>query len=384
MTEREPILYIVVPCYNEAAVLDATARRLSEVRNAMVADGLIAPASRIVFVDDGSKDGTWEKIGHLCEASEEGAGFCSASEEGLGFCSASEEGLGFCSASEEGIGFCETSEEGPGFCEAFREGSGLFEATEAVSESCKTRATCFSGISLGRNVGHQNALYAGLMAVREQCDVTISLDADLQDDPELMPEMIRAYRNGHDIVYTVRTDRACDSAMKRTAASGFYRLMNGLGVEMIPHSADFRLLSRLALDRLSEYREQRIFLRGLVPLLGLPSTSVTFVRRARQGGESKYSVGRMLRLAMDGIVSLSLKPLDLIPAVGLLCLIPSLLWLLGHMGKEPGVSTIIASIWAVGGLLLLAIGILGQYIGRILQESCRRPRYQVRETRNLE
>ncbi len=311
-SENQSRLYLVIPCYNEEEILPQTARILAGQMKCMIAEKQISPESRIVFVDDGSRDQTWSVIETLMQ------------EERL-----------------------------------------------------------FAGIGLGRNTGHQNALYAGLMTVKNCCDVTISMDADLQDDPELIPQMIQEYQKGYEIVTTTRKDRNCDSFLKKTTAGIFYRLMKWMGAELPVHGADFRLLSKHALDILENFGEHQPFLRGLVPMIGLPSANLCFDRRPRSCGQSKYSWKRMMRFAADGVFSLSVRPLGMIGALGICCVITAGIWLLCHWNRQVSLGTIVASIWAVGGLILTAIGVLGQYLGRIYQEVLNRPRYTVRIIRNL-
>lgn len=315
MKGQEPgrILYLVIPCYQEEQVLPQTADELRAVMGSMTGAGLISPASKILFVDDGSRDGTWRWLKQRAE-------------------------------------------------------------TDPM----------FAALSLCHNVGHQNALYAGLMAAREHCDLTVSLDCDLQDDLALIPAMVEQFLAGNDIVYAVRSHRREESWFKKGTAFLFYRLMKLLGTETPADCGDFRLLSRRALEYLALYTEERPFLRGLVPLLGLPSATVYFDRRPRQAGKSKYSVGRMVRFALDGICSMSLRPLSLLFFLGALLFGGAGVWLLFHSLQPAGLGTVIATIWAVGGLLLIGMGILGQYIGRIWQAQLGRPRFLIRETCRIE
>ncbi len=315
MSERnqENRLYLVIPCYNEEEVLSATAMELECAMTEMIQSELISSDSKIVFIDDGSRDQTWKLIETLADSN-------------------------------------------PLFC----------------------------GIALGHNVGHQNALYAGLMMVKEHCHFTISMDADLQDDPNLLPQMVQKYVAGYDIVCTVRKDRNCDSFVKKTTAGLFYSALHMLGADIPKHGADFRLLSRDALEQLAQFKEHNPFLRGLIPQIGLPTTVLSFDRAPRRCGKSKYSFRRMMSFAADGIFSLSRKPLDLILIAGILCFAPSFLWLMFHVTASAELNIILASIWSVGGLILIALGILGQYIGRIYIETLNRPRYTICRTKNLE
>lgn len=308
------ILYLVVPCYNEEAVLPETAARLKEKYAALMAEGKISPESRICFVNDGSRDATWEIIERL--------------------------------HGEDPI---------------------------------------FRGIKLSRNRGHQNALLAGLMTVREECDAAISLDADLQDDINAIDEMIEKHREGYDIVYGVRSSRKKDTAFKRGTALAFYRLMRGMGVDMVYNHADYRLMSRRALAGLAEFREVNLFLRGLVPMVGYKSTTVEYERGERFAGESKYPLKKMLAFAFEGITSLSVRPIRMITALGMAIFGVSLGILIYaliryFMGATViGWASILVSIWALGGLQLLAIGIIGEYIGKIYLETKGRPRFLIEE-----
>lgn len=305
-------LYLVVPCYNEEAVLPETSRRLREKYDTLMASGKISPDSRIVFVNDGSKDRTWEIIREL-----------------------------------------------------------------------HTADPIFQGLCLSRNKGHQNALMAGLMTVRHQCDAVISMDADLQDDIHAIDAMVDAYAEGNEVVYGVRSSRKKDSFFKRTTAQGFYRLMSAMGVETVYNHADYRLMSRRALDALAEFQEVNLFLRGIVPLVGFRSTTVTYERGERFAGESKYPLKKMVSFAFEGITSLSIKPIRMIATLGGVVFAISLGILLysvirhftGH--TVPGWTFLAVSIWGLGGIQLLAIGIIGEYIGKIYLETKHRPKYIV-------
>lgn len=301
-------LFLVIPCYNEEEVLPETARRLKEKFAVLTEDGRIAGDSHIVFVDDGSRDRTWELI------------------------------------------------------EALHRSDPLYR-----------------GIRLSRNRGHQNALLAGLMTVREECDAAISMDADLQDDINAIDAMLEKYAQGYDVVYGVRSSRKKDSFFKRTTAQGFYRVMKAMGVETVYNHADYRLMSRRALAGLAEFREVNLFLRGIVPLVGFRSTTVAYERGERFAGTSKYPLKKMLSFAFEGITSLSVKPIRLIASLGVLIfavsvgmLIYSLIrHLLGH--TVSGWTSLAVSIWALGGIQLLAIGTIGEYIGKIYLETKHRP-----------
>ena len=308
------VLYLVIPCYNEEAVLPETARRLKEKLAALTAAGKISERSRICFVNDGSRDATFEIISRL-------------------------------------------HAEDPVFC----------------------------GIDLSRNRGHQNALLAGLETVREECDAAISMDADLQDDIDAIDEMIERYREGYDVVYGVRSSRKTDTAFKRGTALAFYRLMRAMGVEMTYNHADYRLMSRRALAGLAEFREVNLFLRGIVPMVGYRSTTVEYERGERFAGESKYPLKKMLAFALEGITSLSVKPIRMITTLGLLTFLVSIGMLIYTLVRYfigatvIGWPSILISVWALGGLQLLAIGVIGEYIGKIYLETKGRPRYLIRE-----
>lgn len=305
-----PVLYMVVPCYNEEPVLPVTAQRLREKYADLIAGGQISPSSRICFVDDGSKDRTWEIIASLHE------------EDKL-----------------------------------------------------------FSGIKLSRNRGHQNAVLCGYMTLKDRADCVISMDADLQDDINAIDEMIEKFKQGNDVVYGVRSARKTDTAFKRLTAEGFYKVMNALGAEVVFNHADYRLLSRRALDALEEYREVNLFLRGMVPLVGFPSDVVYYERSERFAGESKYPLKKMLAFAWQGITSLSIKPIKLITMLGVVIFLVSLGMMAyfcvrhftGH--TVTGWSSIIVSLWAIGGLQMLSIGIVGEYVGKMYLETKRRPRF---------
>ncbi len=308
------ILYIVVPCYNEEAVLPETSKRLKEKLKALMAAGKISEKSRIMFVNDGSKDKTWEII------------------------------------------------------------SGL-HASDPL----------FSGVDLTRNRGHQNALLAGLMTAKEKCDMAISMDADLQDDVDAVDEMVEEYYAGCDIVYGVRSSRKKDTFFKRFTAEGFYRVMNALGAETVFNHADYRLMSKRALEGLAEFKEVNLFLRGIVPMVGYRSGVVEYERGERFAGESKYPLKKMLSFAMEGITSLSTKPLRWITALGMLIFAVSVIMLIYSvirwaMGETVlGWASLICSVWAIGGLILLSLGVIGEYIGKIYLETKGRPRFLIRE-----
>ena len=303
-------LYLVVPCYNEEEVLPETSRRLKEKLEGMVLEGLVDEKSRILFVDDGSRDKTWEIISRL-------------------------------------------HQEDPRFL----------------------------GLKLSRNKGHQNALLAGLMTAKELCDMAISLDADLQDDVDAIDRFVLEYQNGCDIVYGVRSKRETDTWFKRTTAEGFYKVMQALGVDIVDNHADYRLMSRRALEGLAQFREVNLFLRGIVPLIGYKSAVVTYERSERFAGESKYPLKKMLSFALDGITSFSVKPISFILGLGVLMtgisglalLVLLVLWLLGW--GVSGFGVLCGSLWLLGGIQLMALGMVGEYVGKIYKEVKARPKY---------
>lgn len=304
------ILYLVIPCYNEEAVLHETAKQLLEKMNSMFERNMISRQSRIMFVNDGSRDKTWEIIEEL-------------------------------------------------------------HASNPI----------YSGVKLSRNKGHQNALLAGLMTAMEKADMTISLDADLQDDVDVIDQMVEKYYEGNDVVYGVRSARKTDTFFKKFTAQGFYKMMKAMGVEIVYNHADYRLMSRRALEGLSEFKEVNLFLRGIVPLIGYKSDVVTYERHERFAGESKYPLKKMLAFATDGITSFSIKPIRMITTCGIVIFGVSLLMLIyflvvHFMGRTVhGWTSTIVSIWAIGGLQLLAIGVVGEYIGKIYLEAKARPKF---------
>ncbi|MCI8287477.1 MAG: glycosyltransferase family 2 protein [Lachnospiraceae bacterium] len=306
-------LAIVVPCYNEEEVLKLASEALRGVLADLIGKGKIARDSFILFVNDGSKDRTWELI------EEEHAAY----------------------------------------------------------------PTQVSGVKLAGNVGHQFALTAGLVTAKDMCDITISIDADLQDDVAVIEEMIDKFHGGNDIVYGVRRERKTDTFFKRTTAQAFYKLMGLMGVKTVYNHADFRLMSRRAVEEFSKYKETNLFLRGMMPLIGYQTANVYYDRKERAAGESKYPLKKMLALAFNGISSFSVKPISLILGLGLLIIFFSVLALIyalfsyftGHV--VPGWTSLILSIWFLGGLQLLAIGLVGQYIGKIYIEVKQRPRYNI-------
>lgn len=309
---NKPVLTIVIPCFNEEEALKETFLQLSTVLNELVDDSLISRDSKLLFVDDGSKDRTWE----------------------------------------------------------------LIEAESQIS-------TVITGLKLAKNVGHQNALIAGLETSAQQSDCVISIDADLQDDINVISTFVEKFWEGYDIVYGVRDSRKTDTFFKRNTALGFYRFMEKIGIKLVPNHADFRLMSKRALEELLKYQETNLFLRGLVPLVGFKSTKVYYDRKERIAGESKYPLKKMLAFAFDGITSFSIAPIRFVTLIGFMSVFISVIAgcyaliqeILGH--TESGWASLIISIWLVGGLQLMGIGIIGEYIGKIYREVKRRPRYSI-------
>ena len=312
-------LYLVIPCYNEEAVLPETSKRLKEKMTALIGYGKIDKNSRIVFVNDGSRDETWNIIREL------------HNEDPL-----------------------------------------------------------FSGINLSRNRGHQNALLAGIMTVKDHADAVISMDADLQDDIDAIDEMVDKYLAGADVVYGVRNRRATDTFFKRVTAESFYKLMNAMGASTVFNHADYRLMSRRALEGLAEYQEVNLFLRGIVPMIGYKSEIVYYERGERFAGESKYPLGKMLSFAVEGITSLSTKPIRLITGLGFFIFFISIVMLIYSLVRHfmgatiVGWTTLMVSVWAIGGLILLSLGVVGEYIGKIYLETKARPRFIVEQFLNTE
>ena len=307
-------LATVSPCYNEEEVLRHSVERLTALFERMISEGLITPDSMMVFVNDGSRDRTWQIIREL----------------------------------------------------------------HAENKFVK-------GINMSRNVGHQNAIMAGMMTAREWADAVITIDADLQDDIECIPQMVRHFEAGNDIVYGVKVSREADPFMKKFTAQAFYKLQSSMGVESVYNHADFRLLSRRALDMLATYPEHNLYLRGLIPQIGLQHATVDDVISERFAGQSKYTLGKMLRLALNGITAFSVKPLFLIFNLGVLFLIIAFCigiyvvraLILGTAVQ--GWSSLILSIWLVGGFVLISLGIVGTYLGQIYTEVKHRPLYHVAE-----
>ena len=313
---KTPVLYIVIPCYNEEEALLITAARMGELLDDLTGKGLIAPESRVTLVDDGSRDKTWEVI-----------------------------------------------------C--------------ALNEKDKR----FEGVKLAHNAGHMNALWAGMSMVCEHCDALVTIDADLQDDVNAIYGFLEKYREGCDVVYGVRNSRRTDTAFKRSTAQGFYKLMKKLGVEMVYNAADYRLLSRRAVEALLQFGEVNMFLRGMVPLLGFKSAEVYYERGERVAGESKYPLKKMVAFAVEGITSFSNKPIRFVTLLGLICallgvamavyVIVSLIG--GH--SVAGWASTIMSIWLLGGFQLIALGLIGEYVGKIYMETKRRPKFILEEYR---
>lgn len=309
-------LYAVVPCYNEEEVLPQSAEILREKWQRLMTEGKISPESRIALVDDGSKDRTWPIIGALCAPAD----------------------------------------------------------------------SLFCAVKLSHNRGHQNALLAGLETCMDRCDAIVSLDADLQDDIDVIDQFVEQYEVGCDIVYGVRSDRSSDRFAKRFTAQSYYKLLKLLGVDILYNHADYRLMSRRALHALAEYRESNLFLRGIIPELGFPSAVVTYARKERQAGESKYTLTKMMKLAFDGITSFSVRPIRLLSALGvatlLVAVVMAIYTLVRHFtgNTVSGWASLMISIWFLGGLNLLALGVVGEYIGKIYGEVKARPRYIVEQT----
>lgn len=302
-------LNIIIPCYNEEAVLNETNRQLTKLVDSMISDGLLTECD-ILYVDDGSKDNTWNII-----------------------------------------------------------------------EELKASSPYAHGLKLAHNVGHQNALWAGLEYSADKCDAAVSIDADMQHDIQKIRDMMLAYQQGFEIVYGIRNDRATDSAFKKRTALSFYKLMQKMGVDVIPNHADFRLLGKNALNALIEFPERNLFLRGMVRLLGFKEKEVYFDCNERFAGKSKYTLRKMFNFAIDGITSFSVQPLRIITLLGLLCVgisIAEMVYILvayfqGNVIR--GWASLLFSVWFLGGLLLFSVGVVGEYIGKIYKEVKRRPRY---------
>lgn len=305
-----PILYIVIPCYNEEKVLPVTNALFADKLSALIQNGEISEKSRVLFVDDGSKDNTW-----------------------------------------------------------------------AVISDLRAKNPRFAGLKLSRNQGHQNALLAGLMTAKNYADITISIDCDGQDDVDAMDKMLKEYKDGAEIVYGVRAARDTDTVFKRTTAKWYYKILNLLGAEVVYNHADYRLMSRRALEALSQFHEVNLFLRGLVPLVGFKSSSVYYDRKERMAGESHYPLSKMLSLGFNGITSLSVRPLKLITSLGFLMSLVSLIAvvvtviikLFGYTVQ--GWTSLLCVIFLLGGIQIFCLGVIGEYIGKMYAETKARPRY---------
>ena len=309
------ILSIVVPCYNEAEVIDETSKRLFSVLEGLIKKEMISPDSFILFVNDGSRDNTWELIRKL-----------------------------------------------------YKESKYVY------------------GVNLAGNVGHQNALIAGLTVAVKCCDIIISIDADLQDDINVVEQMIEKYKAGNDIVYGVRESRSTDTFFKRQSALMFYKLMNVLGAKTIYNHADYRLMSKRAVEKLLSYPERNMFIRGIVPLIGFKTDTVAYDRKPRMAGDSKYPLKKMLSFAVDGITSFSIRPIRLIFTAGIIMLVITISVLIYTLiayfaGKTiQGWTSLMLSLWFIGSLMLIALGIIGEYIGKIYVEVKSRPRFFIEKT----
>lgn len=311
---KKPRLYIIIPCYNEEKVLPITSKLFLDELQSLIRDAKISSDSKILFVNDGSSDSTWDIIVNLSKEDEH-----------------------------------------------------------------------FAGISQSRNRGHQNAVLAGLMDSRDKCDITISIDCDGQDDIAAMGEMIEQYTNGYEIVYGVRSKRDTDTFFKRFTAESFYKLLKVMGAEVVFNHADYRLISSRVLDEFAEFKEVNLFLRGMVPLVGFKSTNVYYERHERIAGEGHYPLGKMLTLAFDGITSLSIKPLSLITCLGIVVSAISFIGVLYAViayfqgNVVSGWASMICIMCALGGIQLISLGVIGQYIGKIYMETKHRPRYIISE-----
>ena len=307
-------IYFVIPCYNEEDVLEVTAAKLLEKVSGLINNQLISSKSRITFIDDGSKDMTWNLIEQLASTHQ-----------------------------------------------------------------------LISGVKLSRNRGHQNAVLAGLMEATDKCDITISIDCDGQDDISVMTQMVEEYLSGSEVVYGVRNDRKTDTFFKRATAEGFYKFLNFMGAEVVFNHADYRLISSKVLKELANFKEVNLFLRGMIPLVGFKCSSVYYERKERFAGESHYPLSKMLALAIDGVTSLSIKPLRLISAIGILMSIASVLGLIWSVVSKllgntvVGWTSIVAAICLLSSIQLICLGIIGEYIGKIYMEVKKRPRYIISE-----
>lgn len=307
-------LYVVIPCYNEEEMLDETTKQLKVKMEKLIKDGVISKQSRVMYVNDGSKDTTWELI-----------------------------------------------------------------------KKINKKEKLFTGITLSRNRGHQNALLGGLMTAKEHADIIISMDADLQDDINAIDEMIKKYYDGNEVVYGVRSARKKDTLFKRVTAEGFYKFMQKMGVDIVFNHADYRLTSKRVLEEFSNFGEVNLFLRGMFPLIGFKSDVVYYERNERIAGESKYPLKKMLNFAWDGITSFSVKPIRLVLNVGIVIFALSVVMIIYSIIRKilgetvSGWTFIVCSIWFVAGIQMLSIGIVGEYIGKIYSETKKRPRYIIEE-----
>ncbi len=312
---QAPVLFTVLPCYNEEAVLHSSIRQMTDLYTTLISEGTIHGNSRLLFVNDGSRDATW---------------------------------------------------------------SIIEEASAANPLVC--------GVKLARNVGHQNAILAGMETAKDHADVVVTIDADLQDDITKIPEMLQRFAEGADIVYGVKKERKADSFFKRTTALMFYKLMKALGVHTVYNHADFRLMSRRAVEALSGYRERNLFLRGIIPQLGYKTDTVEEDLREREAGESKYTLSKMLNLAVDGITSFTIKPVRLIFTLGMVFVLLAIIMLVYVIcvvvqGKTvAGWASLMLSMWFIGGCILIGLGIVGEYVGKIYLEVKDRPRYNIEKT----
>lgn len=308
--QKLPFFCLVIPCYNEEEVLPETARRLRTKFSQMIRDELVSPKSRVLFVDDGSQDATWDVISKL-----------------------------------------------------------------------HSQDSLFSGIKLSRNEGHQNALLCGLLYAADFADAIGSMDADLQDDINVLDTMLQKFAEGYEVIYGVRNSRVTDSGFKRWTAQAFYKFQHAMGIETVYNHADYRVISRRVAQALGEYKEVNLFLRGIIPQIGYKSCCVYYSRAERYAGESKYNLSKMVSFAVDGITSFSIQPIKLVTIVGfvifLISLVALVYLLIGHAvgNVQIGWTSIIASIWLLGGLQLLAIGVIGEYVGKTYLETKHRPRY---------
>ena len=312
--QKNNILYVVVPCYNEEEVLEQTTKVLTKKMKEMIEKKIISEKSKIMYVNDGSKDKTWQLIE-------------------------------------------EYNKKNPFIC----------------------------GLKLSRNRGHQNALLAGLMTAKKYADMVVSMDADLQDDIDVLDDFVDAYNDGNEIVYGVRSSRKKDTFFKRNTAQLYYKIMKKMGVDIVYNHADYRLMSKRALEELENYQEVNLFLRGIVPLIGFKTTTVEYERKERYAGVSKYPLKKMLNFAMEGILSFSVTPLRMITITGLLIAFISFLFLIyvviGHFlnGNVAGWTTIVTLVSFFGGFQIFCIGIIGEYLGKIYMETKKRPRYIIEQ-----